>query len=61
MDYYVKRGEGEKGPFAASSLSESLDDGSLKGSTLVRAADSQEWVRLDSILGAIPARRAPRQ
>ena len=55
MDYYVKRGDAEKGPYSLAGLTQSLEDGSLDGATLVRAEKSEEWVRLSAVLDALRA------
>jgi hypothetical protein len=57
MDYYVKHGEGEKGPYTEEVLRESFSDGTLRGSSLVRADGSEGWKRLDVVVE--PRRRAP--
>jgi GYF domain 2 len=59
MEYYVKHGEGEKGPYALEGLRESLAEGALHGSTLVRAEGSEAWKPLDAVVKPKPRAAAP--
>ena len=48
MRYYLKGGDGEKGPFSLARLRDSLADGEIKGSALIRAEDGETWIPLDA-------------
>lgn len=58
--WFVKSGEREKGPYELAALEQSLNDGALQASALVRAESSGEWVALHTVVAPKLRARARR-
>jgi uncharacterized protein DUF4339 len=55
MEYFVKRGEQQFGPYSLSDLQGYVQSGNVLGGDLARSEGMTEWVPVSQVLGNIPA------
>lgn len=59
MEYSIKRGDEQFGPYSLSGLQQYLRSGNLYANDLVRSEGMAEWVPLSEVLGTVPVPPAP--
>ena len=59
MEYLIKRGDAEFGPYSLAGLQHYLQEGQLFKDDLTRSEGMTEWVPLSQVLGTVPVPQAP--
>ncbi len=59
MNYFVKRGEQEFGPYTLADLQKYVASGNIKPSEMARSEGLDQWVTVEQIIGNIPASPPP--
>src|SRR5947208_3461597 len=58
MNYFVKHGEEQYGPYTLSELQQQVQSGRFSSSTLTQSEGMADWVPISQVLGNIPIQTA---